>query len=585
LEIEMRSSMRLAAAAATVAGLLTARIASGGYVTSQTIVTSGSTVPGSAALSPSNPGEVFGASFSSTPSINDSGSVAFGVPVVFTGNVSSGVLENNYGLFSNGAGALNLLGQAGYLAPTSAGGGTSTTWAGTFQDSFGNPNIDAAGNTAFADSLILTASGGSTSSAGVAITSANSSGIWSDRPGSLSLLAQIGNTALGSPSVTLKTISNLAQNPSGILAYDATTNDSPSTGGVVIDVSGTPAFVARGSALAPGTSGANFSNGTFAAPAINATGQVAFRSSLASGTYPGVTINSTNNQGIWKTVGGTLQAVAVAGTSAPGLAAGDLFGASFTSPDFNNAGQTAFAVSLITGAGDVTSANSGTVWSEGNGSLHLVARLQVTTAPGTNGSVYNSSFGTPVIDDAGYVAFTAAFNGGTGITSANNSGVFSEASGALSLIAQKGIQAPGLPAGVTITSFGAGLGLNALGDLAFSGFLSNGGSALYAQDPSGSVDPLLFTGESFQISPGVFGNVSGFTLVTASGDEDGRASSWNDSDTFAVDVQFNTGGVISSAVVDLTAIPEPSAILGLLVLASPIVLSRRIRRTAITSSV
>lgn len=574
----MRPSMRLAAAVASVAGLLTARIASAGYAVSQTIVTSGSTVSGSAALSPSNPGEVFGA-FSSTPAINNTGLVTFQAPVIFTGQVSSGALQNNVGIFSGGAGSVNVVAQAGYLAPTAAGGGTSTSWAGDYANNFsftGAP-IDAAGNIAITDTLVLTSAGGSNSSAGVAIVGTNNTAVWSDRSGSLSMVAQAGSTPLG--ATTLKAPSNVVQNPSGVLVYNATTNDTPATGGVIIDSAGTPAFVARGSTIAPGTSGANFSNGTFGAPVVNATGQVAFRSSLATGTYAGgAVITTANAQGIWKTVGGTVQLVAQAGTQAPGLATGDQFSSpNFSSPDFNNAGQTAFTDSLIVGSGDVTSGNSGAVWSEGGGTLHLVARDQVTTAPGTNGSVFNSSFGTPVINDSGKVAFSASFNGGTGIVAANNSGIFTESSGIISLIAQKGTQAPGFAAGVNLTSL-AGLALNSQGNLAFSGGLSSGGSALFGQDASGTVTPLLYTGESLQISPGVFGNVSGFSLVTASGGEDGRALNWNDNNTLAVSVQFNTGGVVSSAVVEVTAVvPEPTSACVLL-LASPLLLARR-RRT------
>ena len=577
--------MRLAFAATTAATLLSSRIAFAGYATSVTVVTSGTPVSGSAGLSPSNPGEVFGASFSSTPSINDAGQIAFGAPVVFSGNVGSGVLQNNFGIFSGGPGAVNLLGQAGYLAPSASGGGTGTNYAGSFANSFSTPIIDGTGQTEFIDSLILTSSGGSNSSTNVPVTSTNNSGIWSDRSGSLSLTAQIGNTTLGTPSTIVKSISNAVQNPSGTVVYGVTTSDSPATGGIAIDSGGTPAFVVRGSMVAQGTSGANFSNGAFGASVVNSTGQVAFRSSLASGTYSGgAVITSANNQGIWKTVGGNIQLVAQAGTQAPGLASGDKFSPSFVSPDMNNSGQTAFTDTLTTGAGDVTSGNSGVIYSEGGGSLHLVARLQVTTAPGTSGSVFNSSFGTPVINDTGQVAFSASFNGGTGITSANNSGIFSEGLGALSLIAQKGEQAPGLPAGVTITSFGAGIDLNSQGDLAFSGFLSTGGSAVFGQDLSGSVDVLLYTGESLQISPGVFGNVSGFTLVTASGGEDGRAIGWNNAETFASAVQFNTGGVISSAQVELTAVvPEPKS-LAILALATPLLLKRRVVITSIKAT-
>jgi hypothetical protein len=193
---------------------------------------------------------------------------------------------------------------------------------------------------------------------------------------------------------------------------------------------------------------------------------------------------------------------------------------------------------------------------------------------------FNNSFGNPVINDGGTVAFEDALNG-TGITTANNAGIFSANGGIISLIAQKGQQAPGLPNGVTFASLNLGVAINALGDVIFSGSLANspysayGTSFIAAQDPSGAVNVLAYSGESIQTAPGVFQNLLGFSLITASGGEDGRAVSWNDSNTFAVAATYGTSSsaTTGSAIVELTAVvPEPTS---MILLGTPLLLLRR----------
>src|SRR5262245_32781629 len=84
------------------------------------------------------------------------------------------------------------------------------------------------------------------------------------------------------------------------------------------------------------------------------------------------------------------------------------------------------------------------------------------SAPGTAGGVTYESFGmfvhpdhfvygTPVLDDAGRVAFRANLTG-DGVDSTNNQGVWSEGSGSLSLVGRTGNQAPGAPGGVNFST-------------------------------------------------------------------------------------------------------------------------------------
>ena len=88
----------------------------------------------------------------------------------------------------------------------------------------------------------------------------------------------------------------------------------------------------------------------------------------------------------------------------------------------NNSGQTAL-VALLTGSG-VDSTNNTGLWSEGSGTLSLVAR-EGSQPPGTLSGVSFSNFNSapPRFNDAGQIAFITELTG-SGVTSANNLGIW-----------------------------------------------------------------------------------------------------------------------------------------------------------------
>ena len=157
-----------------------------------------------------------------------------------------------------------------------------------------------------------------------------------------------------------------------------------------------------------------------------------------------------------------LRTVAISGQQAPGTPGGvtyDSFGSHYDSlrgfffrgPVLNDAGQTAFRADL-TGSG-VSSTNNHGVWSEGSGSLALVARTG-SQAPGRRSGVNfridpTLELFSPVLNDAGQTAFYGGLTDG-------NVGLWSEGCGGLNLVARSGMQAPGAPVGVNL-SFSTGL--------------------------------------------------------------------------------------------------------------------------------
>ena len=133
---------------------------------------------------------------------------------------------------------------------------------------------------------------------------------------------------------------------------------------------------------------------------------------------------------------------------------------SFTGGQFalNNAGQTAFAGLLV--GGGVDASNDQGVWSESSGNLALVAR-EGSHAPGTPSGVNfgGEGFSNPVLNDVGQTAFQARL-AGSGVDVTNGFGIWSEGTGSLALVARGGDHAPGTPSGVKFESFDPDIVLN-----------------------------------------------------------------------------------------------------------------------------
>jgi formylglycine-generating enzyme required for sulfatase activity len=376
---------------------------------------------------------------------------------------------------------------------------------------FNSPVLNDAGQTAFV--ARLTGSG---------VDSTNDRGIWSEGSGSLALVARQGSHAPGTPSGVNygnATFANPVLNDAGQTSFFTTNltgsgvvsgiNDS----GIWSEGSGTLALVVRKGDHAPGTaSGVNFSF-LDSLPVLNNAGQTAFRASLT-----GSGVDGFNNLGIWSEGSGSLALVARGGSQAPGTTSGVNFSFSGNPvrPVLNSAGQTAFAAGLIGSGVDLTN-NSG-IWSEGSGSLALVARTG-SQAPGTpNGVNYSGSrFLPPVLNDAGQTAFRAVLTG-SGVDSSNRLGIWSEGSGSLALVARAGSQAPGTANNVNYASLFDPV-MNDAGQTAFVAELT--GSGVDSTNNSGiwseGLGSLALVARSGDHAPGTpngvnFGYINGFFL-------------------------------------------------------------------------
>ena len=154
---------------------------------------------------------------------------------------------------------------------------------------------------------------------------------------------------------------------------------------------------------------------SFGTPAINVHDGVAFAGTLT--LKSGVT--SANDFGIWADNSTPVRTlVAQIGSAAPGTSG---FFLTLSDPTYNDDGQVAFLGTLKVATGQATATTATGIWSNSSGSLQLVAR-QGSAAPGTAGTF--ASFTSLGLTESGGVVFYGTLNTGTGITSANNAGVW-----------------------------------------------------------------------------------------------------------------------------------------------------------------
>ena len=452
--------------------------------------------------------------------------------------------SNDAGAWSEGSGSLVLLARAGDPAPGLPAGVLFATCHGGI---LCTPSMNDVGDTTFPISL-----------------SDGSDSIWVHRSGSLNLVAREGTQAPGLPAgVNFARLFGPLINDAGQTGFSSYLEgpgvDETNNYAVWSEGLGSLAVVARLGDPAPGTpEGVVFVRGSLplVSWAIGGAGQTPMQAFLAGpGVIPGV---GGNDRGIWSGGPGSLELIARAGDPAPGLGEGlnfDRFLIALTLMT-NGAGQTSFFAYLI--GPDVDNLNDGSIWSEGSGSLAMVAR-EGSRAPGMEEGVnVLGLIPGAVLNGAGQTAFVAYLIG-PGVDQMNNSGVWSEGSGALELVAREGSPAPGTAEGVTFSSIFPGPVMNANGQVAFTASLNGEGVdgsnnfGVWAEDRNGLLTLVIREGDRIEVAPGdvrtvlsVFMN-SGETFV--SGGEDGRGINFNDARQLVFRVIFTdfSGGILVSS--------------------------------------
>jgi hypothetical protein len=296
-------------------------------------------------------------------------------------------------------------------------------------------------------------------------------------------IAVNGQQAPGTPTGSLfDTFRSPVLNDGGNVAFHArltigTGDVTPTTTtGIWSEGAGNLALVARSGMLAPGTNaGQTFDlEGNPDTLILNDAGQVAIKAPLQL-DFGGVT--PSNQLGIWLQRNNDLTLIARLGDQAPAAPIGAVFNA-LSAPAFNNSGYVAFNGRLKAGTGGIDSFNDRGVWSDGNGSMRIVAR-EGDLAPGLSaGSLFGDALGDPSLNHVGDAAFTAVLQSGTGgVTSTNAPTIWREQSGILGLVARGGSQAPGAPGGTNFVDFSS-TSINDADKLVFTGVMTGAGTIL-----------------------------------------------------------------------------------------------------------
>jgi hypothetical protein len=462
------------------------------------------------------------------PSIDASGDIAF------SSSRGGGAFTDNWVSTTSG---IRHVGGMGDQAPGTASGVIFNTMSVI-------PRISNSGRATLIGELV-----------GPGVSSTNRNGLWSDdTSGNLTLVARTGDPAAGfGPGIVYDFVGSNLLNALGHSVFGETV---------------------RG----PGIDSTNnratwFSDGSGSIQLVSHSGAAAIND------HDQVLTGSVAAISSWTPGGGTVLIVSQGQAVPPGTPGTASFGA-LQFPALNNAGDIAF----------FDNASGGRHWVRNpNGTYRLAARIGVH-APGTpagiNFSALNESF---QLNSAGHIA-TWARVAGPGVDSTNNEGIWAEQFGGLNLVARVGDLAPGTPAGVQFTDLNQ-LSLNAAGQVAFTGTVGGPGitqfndRGIWAQQPDGTLKLIVREGDVIDVDNGPTVDLRTVAVLDAqnfffeSGNEDGRASMFNDSSqlVFAASFFDNSSGVFVS---NLAAVPEPATLL-LVTSAATVVLCGRSRRFSV----
>jgi hypothetical protein len=242
----------------------------------------------------------------------------------------------------------------------------------------------------------------------------------------------------------------------------------------------------------PGVPSGVLLSNTIDGATMNGTGKVSVVANLV-----GTGINTSNQQGVWTDVSGTLTLLARTGSPAPGIA-----GANFSS--LNNASLSDNGSAIFVGlAGPPGGPNLEVMHTlttqASGGSVELVAR-QTTQVPGLPTNTFWSGLGGPLINNAGAVLFRAILNGSAVTGTSNNIHMLGQPQ-SLGVSARNG-QATSVIAGVSIDALFNDFRFNSAGQVAFrsglvgTGVTSSNNAAVWFRDSSGAFSLVQRLGSS-----------------------------------------------------------------------------------------
>jgi hypothetical protein len=396
---------------------------------------------------------------------------------------------------------------------------------------------------------------------GSGVNSSNDYGIWSGAIGASRLVFRAGDQIPGTlPGVTFGEIGELTVNSSGQMAFQSRLQGSGITGwnseGIWSEGPGALSLIARTGDQAPGLPPGVFYSGLGSEPVINTSGHVAFQAGL-NGSHPEFSNNFSSIKSVWTDRLGSPTLVARGGELAPDTTNGVVFDwVGWDAPAvLNSADRTAFSASLQ-GEG-ISDVNDHGIWSDRLGAVSVVVRAG-DAAPIAPGGVTFGGVFEPVMNSAGAVTFFS-YLAGNGVNSSNEKSIWSDGSGSLKLVAREGDQAPGLPPGVVFNSFESFTMINDAGQSAFGASFrgSSSGYGIWAQDRSGRLQLIVRDGDQLEVAPGDWRTVESIDIEFFT---HGDAYAFNALGQVAFRARFTdrSYGIFIS---NLATIPEPSSLM------------------------
>jgi hypothetical protein len=145
-----------------------------------------------------------------------------------------------------------------------------------------------------------------------------------------------------------------------------------------------------------------------------------------------------------------------------------------------------------------------------------------------------------------------------GSVSGVGDGLFAGMPGDFSLVAISGNPAPGT-GGAFFGTLGTTPVINAFGDVAFNGNLSDGRTGLWVKEGDAPLRALVVSGTQWELNPGAFRTiqrVDSLAGVLDTGTESGRSTGLNDLRQLSFILRFTDG----TSALYVATIPEPGAV-------------------------
>jgi hypothetical protein len=432
-----------------------------------TVATSGQPAPGLPALTFSRVNGL---------TLNDSGQWVFHAVLAGSGVTS----DNDGSLWTNRDGPLTLAYREGNASPIPSNVLASLSY----------PALNTGGTLSLTSAFVTTPASTAPTKLGVFIET---------KPGSLMTVAADAFAAPGlNPPTVFSAILPAPLSLGGLTAISANNGN-----GLWSDRTGSLALVVGAGTPVPDIEGATFAHVDPASQNIE--GGAAFRARVT-----GTGITSANNAGVW-IAGAITRLLARTGDQAPGFAKGVVFSELALTPAIEASAAVTFWA-RVAGPGVVPGADQAIYTTRLKDPLTSLVKAGDPAAGIFDGALYYA-FGAPiVVNDAGDAAFIARLAGPL-VTPANNGAlyVFPASAGEPRLVAREGDQVFN-GTGIVFEHF-VRPALNGFGRVALLAYVSGTGITsgnnlwLLAEGPDHRLVRVAATGQSFQVSPGVFKTV------------------------------------------------------------------------------